>query len=66
MLQVGFNDDGQQKLLDAARDEMVRADSHKLRRENPATCPRKVFTGFFPGSSNILMKDMCDDTHILF
>ena len=36
---VGFNDDGQQKLLDAARDEMVREDSHKLRRENPVSCP---------------------------
>ena len=61
---VGFNDDGQQKLLDAARDEMVRERSqilrcqtpslplsktlssfmhskrtHKLRRENPVSCP---------------------------
>ena len=45
---VGFNDDGQQKLLDAARDEMVREDSQKLRRENPVSCPFPALCPF-PG-----------------
>ena len=33
---------------------------------NLSRSQEKTLPGFFPGSSNILMKDMCDDTHILF
>ena len=40
---VGFNDDGQQKLLDAARDEMVRERSQILRCQTPSLPRLKRF-----------------------